>query len=195
MKTTQNNGFGKRSSLKTGLSVPLALLLALSVFQPMQAKAGTHEAVAALFELAPTETTENLEAESTSTVQDILLRVCLERGYDQECAKHLLGMMWKESNNVSKAVGDHGRARGYFQIWVKLHKISVECAEDLACSAQWTLSYLERNGYERYPIYAIQCHNGCNIENGYAASVLRHGKRLWNSPLEVEKTSEVAMAR
>ncbi len=195
MKLTKNKALSMLTGLKSGLSIPLAIILLLSGFQPLQAHAATPEAVAALFELGQSENKEILEAESTSTVQDVLLKVCLDRGYSQECAQHLLGMLWKESNNIATAVGDRGKARGYFQIWVKLHKISVECAEDLECSANWTLTYLERNSYQRYPTYAIQCHNGCNIDNGYAASVIRHGKRLWNTPLAIVKTSEVALAR
>jgi hypothetical protein len=119
------------------------------------------------------------------TVDEILLDVCADRGYGEECAKTLLGMLWKESLNNAKAIGDGGRARGYFQIHYRLHKISVECAEDLRCSADWTISYLERNGYPRYVTYAVQCHNGCNARNGYAASALRHGNRLWGTGLRL----------
>src|SRR5688572_8261624 len=117
------------------------------------------------------------------TVQEVLLSVCEARGYGEDCAKALLGMMWKESRNVGSAIGDGGRARGYFQIHYRLHKISLDCAQDLRCSAEWSLKYMERNGYPRYPSYAIQCHNGCNIRNGYAASALRHARRLWKEPM------------
>lgn len=113
------------------------------------------------------------------TVQETLLRLCERRGYDASCAKALLGMMWKESLYDGTAIGDRGKARGYFQIHYRLHGISVECAENLVCSADWTLDYLEQNGYPRWRAYAIQCHNGCNAGNGYAASVLRHGERMW----------------
>lgn len=114
------------------------------------------------------------------SIQERLLWVCQDRGYGEDCARALLGMAWKESNFIATAVGDHGKARGWFQIHYRLHKITTECAEDLECSADWTISYLERNGYPKYVNYAVQCHNGCNIANGYAASALRHGKRLWN---------------
>ncbi|MBI4457498.1 hypothetical protein HY633_00860 [Candidatus Uhrbacteria bacterium] len=121
-----------------------------------------------------------------STVQEVLLEVCADAGYGQDCAQTLLGMLWKESQNVNTAVGDYGNARGYFQIWVKLHKVAVECAEDLRCSAEWSLRHLERRGYPKYVKYAVQCHNGCGIANGYAASALRWGDRLWETPLSVE---------
>ncbi len=125
------------------------------------------------------------------TAQEVLLEVCQDRGYGEDCAKTLLGMMWKESNNVATAIGDGGRARGYFQIHYRLHKISLDCAYDLRCSAGWSLKYMERNGYPKYPSHAIQCHNGCGIKNGYAASVLRHARRLWQEPM----TIELALAR
>lgn len=127
------------------------------------------------------------------TVQEVLLDVCTSRGYSETCAKHLLGMVWNESANVYNAVGDRGKASGYFQIWTKLHKITVACAEDLVCSANWTINYLERNSYKKYPNYAIQCHNGCNIANGYAARAVRNGKNLWNTPLEIKQAAPIVL--
>ncbi len=112
-------------------------------------------------------------------VREVLEDVCAKRGYGDDCVKTLLGMSWKESQFVSTAVGDRGRARGYFQIHYKLHGITLACAQDLRCSADWTITYLEWNHYKQFPRYAIQCHNGCNAGNGYAASVIRHGNRLW----------------
>jgi hypothetical protein len=119
--------------------------------------------------------------------QEILLEICEARGYAEACAKALLGMMWKESLNDGTAVGDNGKARGYFQIHYRLHKVDIACAEDLRCSAEWSLDYLESNGYPKYPSYAVQCHNGCNADNGYAASALRHGERLWNQDVPQPK--------
>lgn len=172
-------------SLKSGLSAYLALSMAAGPVQPLAVPAS---------DLAPQpqKTEARLElAEDRPTVQKVLLRVCEERGYGEACAKHLLGMLWKESLNVSTAVGDQGRARGYFQIWTKLHNVSVECAEDLECSANWTISYMESNGYPKYVHHAVQCHNGCGIANGYAASALRHGERLWDQPLPVNQAKPV----
>lgn len=133
---------------------------------------GVHNSLP-IYEVQPREPSE----------QEVLTWACRKRGYGEDCAKALLGMMWKESLNDSTAVGDRGRARGYFQIHYRLHGVTIDCAEDLACSANWTLDYMERNGYPRYAYYAVQCHNGCNAGNGYAASVLRHGNRLWGKPL------------
>lgn len=112
-------------------------------------------------------------------VHQALLEVCQARGYGEDCARTLLGMAFKESRFDGDAIGDDGKARGYFQIHYKMHKVSLGCAEDLRCSADWTISYLESNGYPKNPKYAIQCHNGCGANNGYAASVIRNGKRLW----------------
>lgn len=124
------------------------------------------------------------------SIQDVLLDVCRAKDYDIECAKTLLGILWKESRGYSKAIGDRGKARGYFQIHYRLHKITIDCAEDLRCGAEWTLAYLERNGYPKYPTYATQCHNGCKVKNGYAASAIRHGVRLWDEPIPLDKPDD-----
>ncbi len=122
-------------------------------------------------------------AQTFNTVQGTLLELCENRGYGEDCARTLLGMLWKESLNDAQAIGDYGQARGYFQIWYRLHGISIDCAEDLTCSANWTLDYLEQNGYPHHKAYAIQCHNGCEIWNGYWQSAVRWGDRKWNTPL------------
>lgn len=132
--------------------------------------------------------------ERVMSEQEVLLQVCERRGYGESCAKALLGMMWKESLNDAYAVGDQGRALGYFQIHYKMHRVSEECATDLRCSAEWSLSYMESNGYPQAPSYAVQCHNGCNAGNGYAASALRHGARLWNQPVPDPATDALAIA-
>lgn len=131
--------------------------------------------------------------EETPTVQEVLLKVCAAKGYGQDCAKTLLGMLWNESSNIYNAIGDGGRARGYFQIHYKLHNIPVACAEDLVCSANWSLNYLESNSYPRYASYAVQCHNSCNVNNGYAARALRHGNYFWNKPLEVKQAAPIEL--
>lgn len=142
---------------------------------------------------APTETTPGVDNGSGPTVQEVLLSVCQSQGYGQPCAQTLLGMLWNESANVSTAIGDHGKARGYFQIWYKMHKITVDCAEDLVCSANWTLNHMEAHSYPKFVSYAVQCHNGCNIDNGYAARALRNGKNLWNTPLEVSQDAPIVL--
>jgi len=139
--------------------------------------------------------TEEVAAPVTEpTVQEVLLDVCKTNGYGLDCAKTLLGMLWTESSNRSTVIGDGGRARGYFQIHYKLHKIPVTCAEDLVCSANWTINYLESNSYPKYVNYAVQCHNSCNVNNGYAAKVSRNAKLLWNQPLDIIQAAPIELA-
>ena len=128
------------------------------------------------------------------TVQEVLLNVCQTNGYGEDCAKTLLGMLWNESSNSSTVIGDNGKARGYFQIHYKLHKISIACAEDLVCSANWTINYLERNSYPKYVNYAVQCHNSCGVKNGYAVKAARHAKLLWDTPLEITQAAPIELA-
>jgi hypothetical protein len=127
------------------------------------------------------------------TPREILLDVCRERGYGEDCAKILYGMVWKESRFESRAVGDRGLAQGYFQIHYRLHGITLTCAQDLRCSAAWSLGYMERNGYPKYATRAVQCHNGCGVRNGYASSVKAIGARKWNEAKLAE--AEVAKAK
>ncbi|MBI2551150.1 hypothetical protein HYV73_02275 [Candidatus Uhrbacteria bacterium] len=130
----------------------------------------------------------------TPTVQEVLLLVCEEKGYGEDCGKTLLGMLWNESSNRATVIGDRGAARGYFQIHYKLHKITAACAEDLVCSARWSLAYLERNQYPKYKNYAIQCHNSCNVKNGYAAKAVRHGNYFWDKPLAITQPAPIVLA-
>jgi hypothetical protein len=167
----------------------VALLLAVLVHgQPVFAQTNTTEASTEA-EIVQSEPDAN-----QPTVQEVLLHVCEENGYGQSCAKTLLGMLWTESSNRSSVIGDNGRARGYFQIHYKLHKISIACAEDLVCSSNWTIKYLERNQYPKYVNYAVQCHNSCNVQNGYTAKVTRYGNSFWNQPLAVVQTTPIELA-
>jgi hypothetical protein len=137
-----------------------------------------------------------IRPEEPPTTREVLLDVCRERGYGEDCAKILYGMMWRESRFVAKAVGDQGRAHGYFQIHYRLHKISLECARDVRCSADWSLSYMERNGYPKYVTHAIQCHNGCGVNNGYAALVKAAAAQKWREAdnEEAARAAELAEA-
>ncbi|MEY4722499.1 MAG: hypothetical protein RLZZ324_12, partial [Candidatus Parcubacteria bacterium] len=120
------------------------------------------------------------------TIQETLTSVCAARGYGEDCAKILLGMAWKESRFKADAKGDYlangfARARGWFQIHYKLHGITIAQAEDLTFSANWTLDYMESNGYPKNVRWAVQCHNGCGkTEFRYADSAIRNGKLLWD---------------
>lgn len=174
-------------SLKSGITAYMALSMAASPLQTAAVQQAVNPAPQSKIEVKLEVSAER------ATVQSTLLEVCEDRGYGEECAKDLLGMLWKESNNVATAVGDQGRARGYYQIWIHLHNISLKCAEDLKCSSNWTLDYLESNSYPKYVHYAVQCHNGCNIDNGYATSARNHGRRLWNQPLPLKGDTSIAL--
>ncbi len=191
----------KRTLAATNLGrIASALLTLVMVIQPVKVTAQTVSgleigpaATATADENPPSTEGDDQASEPVvpPTAQEILLDTCKNRGYGEGCAKALLGMMWKESRNLATAVGDHGAALGYFQIHYRLHKVTRACATDLACSAEWTIKYMERNGYPKYVKYAVQCHNGCGINNGYALSALRNGERLWDEPM----TIEVALAK
>lgn len=173
-----------------------AILLAIT-FTNLPVTTSAHAANMAAPVAVETETVaqpEQTVSEVPPTVQEVLLSVCKKNGYGEECAKTLLGMLWNESSNRSDVIGDNGKARGYFQIHYKLHKISTACAEDLVCSAQWSLDYLERNSYPKYKMYAIQCHNSCNVNNGYAAKAVRNGNAFWNKPLAIKQAAPIVLA-
>jgi hypothetical protein len=179
-------------------TVVAALLIAVMSLQPTQANA------AGLVELVIDRVMVAMEPEDEGvphgpqrppTMQEVLLDTCAAHGYGEDCAKILLGMASVETDFKGTAIGDRGRARGWFQIWPKLHDRSlrrvmelrhpeivdpVACAEDLACAADWTIVYLESNGYPKHVTYAVQCHNGCNIDNGYARKVLRRAAYHWD---------------
>lgn len=148
----------------------------------------------AAVDAAPTQTEPETVQATQPTVQEVLLKVCEDKGYGEDCAKTLLGMLWNESSNRFNVIGDSGKARGYFQIHYKLHKISIACAEDLVCSANWTIDYMEAHSYPKYVSYAVQCHNSCGVNNGYAAKALRNGNIFWNKPLEVKQDAPIELA-
>lgn len=176
-------------------SVGTLMLTAMVTGQPvLPANAPNTDVAAQVAVSAEQEQERDTIPAKTPTVQEVLLDVCEDRGYGADCAKTLLGMLWTESSNRSTVIGDGGRARGYFQIHYKLHKITTACAEDLVCSANWTLDYLERNHYPKYVDYAIQCHNSCNAGNGYVGKVKRYAARFWNEPLAIEQAAPIQLA-
>jgi len=173
-----------------------SILISLAMSQPVFAKPISTETLEQDTQVMPVIILADITPPTITppTVQKTLLHVCEERGYDEDCAKMLLGMLWTESSNRSTIIGDSGKARGYFQIHYKLHKITTDCAEDLICSANWTLTYLEGNHYPKYVNYAIQCHNGCNANNGYVRKVKRYATQFWNKPLAIVQTAPVQLA-
>jgi hypothetical protein len=181
--------------LTVGQRKVLAVLMLATIFTNSQATMPVYAAgPIAIVEQAMAQSELETVPVVEPTVQEVLLSVCEENGYGEDCAKTLLGMLWTESSNQSTVIGDGGRARGYFQIHYRLHKIPVACAEDLVCSSQWTIDYLERNHYPKYVNYAIQCHNSCNVNNGYVAKVKRYAARFWNDPLTIDQAAPIQIA-
>jgi len=173
------------------------MLVSLSIGQPAFAQVISDDALASLMPYKPAivaTTTDSVQEIAAPTVQEVLVDVCDQRGYGEDCAKTLLGMLWTESSNRSTVIGDNGAARGYFQIHYKLHKISTDCAEDLVCSANWTLDYLESHSYPKYVTWAVQCHNSCGVNNGYAAKVVRNSKLMWSTPLAIDQAAPIELA-
>ena len=168
------------------------MLVSLAIGQPVFAQVIPQDALSTMMSYKP-EIVTTTEV-TPPTVQEVLLDVCKTNGYGEDCAKTLLGMLWTESSNRSTVIGDNGAARGYFQIHYKLHKIPVTCAEDLVCSANWSLKYLKQHNYPKYTAYAVQCHNSCGVNNGYAAKVFRNAKLLWEKPLVVDQAAPIELA-
>lgn len=195
LKNTYNVTIGQRKLLTV-----LMLAFALTNSQVPAVHAAESVTQMNLTTLSQTFLEDSLQSEVITppaaqlTVQEVLLDVCKMKGYGEDCAKTLLGMLWNESSNRFDVIGDGGRARGYFQIHYKLHNISIACAEDLACSANWTLTYMEAHSYPKYVAYAVQCHNSCNVNNGYAAKALRNGKFFWEKPLEINQAAPIELA-
>jgi len=182
-------------TLKVGQRAALAVLMLALIFanSHVTSAAGATDQIAQIKQPVIQIEPEAVPA-TQPTVQEVLVSVCEENGYGKDCAKTLLGMLWNESSNRSTVIGDGGKARGYFQIHYKLHKISIACAEDLVCSANWSIKYLERNSYPKYVNYAVQCHNSCNVNNGYAAKATRNAKLMWDKPLAITQAVPVVLA-
>ena len=202
MKMTKKQVLNAVQRLKNGLSMTLAIILLTHNAQPLQAQAQVQEVGVVAAEAAesaePDSTQPALEAEpepqAPPTVQDVLLEVCEanEAIVDAEkCAKHLLGMVMTESSAKATAVGDKGYARGWFQINSYYNpEVDKACAEDLVCSADWTLNRLLKKGYLKHANWAIWCHNGCGIAKYYVPKVLRLANYHWDKPIVLVTAEE-----
>ena len=206
MKMTKKQVHQTIQGLKNGLSMTLAFILLTHSAQPLQAQAQVQDAFGVAAEAAesadPDSTQTALEAEEpekTATVQEKLLEVCEanEAITDAEkCAKHLLGMVMTESNAKANAVGDKGYARGWFQINSYYNpEVDKACAEDLECSANWTLDRLLKKGYLKYPNWAIWCHNGCGIAKYYVPKVMKMAAIHWDNPIAIVTADEQRAAK
>lgn len=194
MKMTKKQVQKTLKDLKTGLSMTLAIILLTQNAQPLQAQAQVQDGMGVAAEAAESADQASPESVEATTVQEMLLEVCEanEAITDaQKCAKHLLGMVMTESEAKATAVGDHGLARGWFQINRHYNpEVDKACAEDLECSANWTLDRLIKKGYLKYSNWAIWCHNGCGINQYYVPKVLRKGAYHWDKPITLVTAEE-----
>jgi len=190
MKMTQKKSLGLSKEKKYGLSIVLAVAL-LGNFAPPAPALAAAPTQSALATPAVAETATTPEEEAISTVQDTLTDICRESDkipdeMEEKCAKDLFGILMQESMGKATAVGDHGMARGWFQINRHYNpSVTVACAEELRCSAEWTLDHLVVNKYVKYQNWAIWCHNGCNINKKYVPAVKRKITLYWSTPLPV----------
>ncbi|MEK7546357.1 MAG: hypothetical protein AAB554_04785 [Patescibacteria group bacterium] len=187
MKLTKKQVQSALKDLKNGLSMTLAIILLTHSAQPLQALAQVQDGSGVAAEAAESAEPDSTQPEMATTVQDKLLEVCEANGKiidAGKCAKHLLGMVMTESEAKATAVGDHGYARGWFQINSYYNpEVDTACAEDLECSATWTLERLLKKGYLKYSNWAIWCHNGCGINQHYVPKVIRKGNYHWDKPI------------
>ena len=103
---------------------------------------------------------------------------CQHYKLGKQCEKDLLAIAWVESRFNCLAVGDYGKSFGCFQIHSGFHPhITYKQAQDVNFSTFWTLDRLIKYNYKKNRSYAIQCHNGCMANNGYAKMVMVKSKR------------------
>lgn len=200
MKMTKKQVQNALKDLKNGLSMTLAILLLTHSAQPLQAQAQVQDEAGVAAEAAesaePDSTQpENVTEKAPQTVQEKLLEVCdaNEQITDVEtCAKHLLGIVMTESDAKATAIGDKGYARGWFQINRYYNPdVDTACAEDLECSANWTLERMIKKGYLKHPNWAIWCHNGCGIAQYYVPKVHRKAAYHWDKPITLVTADEI----
>jgi hypothetical protein len=94
--------------------------------------------------------------------------------YMTYCQADLLAIAWSESRFNCSAIGDNGHSLGCFQIYKVVHShLTDNDRYDFRFSASWTINRLVAYGWTPRTIngqanrHAIQCHNGCNVNNGY----------------------------
>jgi hypothetical protein len=195
MKMTKKKALEHIKALKSGLSMVLAIVILGHTTQPLRVLAASPEESAVTTETVSAETAAEAP-EAPSTVQDVLLKVCqadqdIPESQDEKCAKDLFGILMQESRGKANAVGDHGLARGWFQINRYYNPdVSIQCAEDLTCSATWTLNHLVKKGYPQASNWAIWCHNGCGLNASYVPAVRYKITKYWSDPLPVVTADE-----
>lgn len=76
------------------------------------------------------------------SVKDQILNVAEEEGFKSTWV--LLKLVKCESTFNPKAVGDHGKAFGLYQIHIKIHKITKKQAFNVDFSTRWTINKLRQ---------------------------------------------------
>lgn len=90
----------------------------------------------------------------------VLTRVCRDHGFiDKDCPKILYAMAMQESYFGKVMTGDGGKSHGYYHI-MYYNNVSNGCANDLQCSATWSLERMIRYGFGKNRDVAIMAHNG-----------------------------------
>jgi hypothetical protein len=103
------------------------------------------------------------KTESGLSIEETIQKISKEYNFNW---KILYAICLKESNCNPEAIGDEGRALGYYQIHYKMHKVSEKEAKDLQFATEWTLKrllkYAHLGEYEM-----IRSHNGLVSWNNY----------------------------
>ena len=113
----------------------------------------------------------------TQSQKDTVAKVCTKAFTDNAsksgCYYDLLAIAYTESRFNCDSVGDSGKAIGCYQIWVNLHKLSVEQAQDFEQAAAWTLNRMISQGYPTYRTWAVGSHNSFTpeVNKRYSAMV------------------------
>lgn len=111
----------------------------------------------------------------------ILTNACRQNGVaGSECPKILYAMAQQESYLCKALSGDGGRSRGCFHI-MDYHNVPKSCADDLACSADWTIKRMIRQGFKTDPDTAVMLHNGTPNTKATLAylDAVNRKKSLW----------------
>ena len=101
------------------------------------------------------------------------------------CRYDLLGISMKESTfncNAENTKTSREKSYGCYQIRLDMPSrkhIEIAEAKDYRWASAWTIDRIVNNGYPKYRTAAIQCHNGCGVNNGYAAKV-----KYWSDSFE-----------
>jgi hypothetical protein len=98
---------------------------------------------------------------------------CKRNNLGDYCVKDLMAITKLESSMMKEPRGDGGHSYGPTHIHLPSHpEITKEQAMNIQFALNKTLEWMIDKGYPVYRTYAIQCHNGCTKNNGYAQRIL-----------------------